>query len=200
MTETREVHQRRAEQAFIDAQIEFCETILSLDQLLTTSKLPEIESADAAYRTKAVMDAIRVGGNDEAIKAWEEENDKTYREALSLESEMAREAALVEWEDRRRTTLANIIRNAIESGHSIDSRVNLALRQVNARPKPVALIQQAILVTLVRSFESLIGKTYKITLQMKPELYLSGDREYSLAEIVKAGALESIINAAVEKK
>ncbi|MFJ3140100.1 hypothetical protein ACIPK5_29900 [Streptomyces sp. NPDC086843] len=200
MTETREVHQRRTEQAFIDAQIEFCETILSLDQLLTTSKLPAIESADATYRTKAVMDAIRVGGNDEAIKAWEEESGRAYREALSLESEMAREAALVEWEDKRKATLVDIIKNAIESGHSIDARINLALRQVKARPRPVDLIQQAILVTLVRSFESLIGKTYKIALQLKPELYLSGDREYSLAEIVKAGALETIINAAVEKK
>ncbi|MET8815392.1 hypothetical protein ABZW47_25745 [Streptomyces sp. NPDC004549] len=200
MSEAREERQHKTQQAFIDAQIQFCETILSLDQLLTTSKLPVIESADAAHRTKVVMNAIRIGGNDEAVKAWEDESHRAYRDATFIEDEKERETALAEWAENRKSGLANIIRNAMEGGHAIDAHVDLVVRQVNARPKPVDLIQQAILVTLVSAFESLIGKTYRIALEIKPELYLSGEREYSLAEIVKAGELEAIIDAAIEKK
>lgn len=200
MSEAQEEHKRGNEQTLIDAQIEFCETMLSLDQLLTTSRLPVIESTDSARRTKAVMDAIRIGGNDEVVKAWEEESDREYRAAVSLEDGERREAALTEWRESRKSGLADIIRSAVEEGHPIDSRVDLAIRQVNARPKPVDLIRQAVLVTLVSSLEGLIGKTYRAALKMKPDLYLSGEREYSLAEIVKVGALELIIDAAVEKK
>ncbi|MGV9426437.1 hypothetical protein ACWDO7_19380 [Streptomyces sp. NPDC003656] len=200
MTENGEEQNGGTGQIFIEAQIDFCETILSLDQLLTTSRLALIESVDSVQRGKSVMDALKTRDNGEVLKTWETASDRAYKVAMALEDDSQREAALDEWSKERRDGLAGIIKNAVESGHPIDARIDLVVRQVKARPRPIDLIRQAVLVTLISAFEGVIGKTYRAALTAKPELYMSAEKQYSLLDIVKVGALEPIIEATIEKK
>ncbi|MEU6098118.1 hypothetical protein [Streptomyces sp. NPDC047079] len=200
MSEIQEGQECRPEQVFMDAQFDFCETILSLDQLLNASTLPAIKHIDSARRTKTIMDAISSGGDGEAVRAWLELGSRNYAQIQAIADERERNVALSEWQEKRRDSLAEIIKNAAESGHDVGSRIHLAVRQVRARPMPDDLIRRSVLVTLISAFEAVIGRAYRATLKRRPELYMSGEREYSLAEIVKTGSLEPLIEAAIEKK
>ncbi|MFI5701670.1 hypothetical protein ACIA78_16695 [Streptomyces xanthochromogenes] len=185
----------------IDAQMEFHETILSLHELLGASKLSAIRSADSIHRKTFMMNALKDGVNDSAVAAWESERSRRYSEAMGLGDRGARDSALAKWNEEVRDGLAEIIKDAVERDAGFaEGRLNLAIRQVSARPTPDGLIRNAVLLTLVSAFEGVIGKIYRVALAEKPELYLSGEREYSLAEIVRIGSLDSIVEEAIERK
>lgn len=179
-----------------NAQIEFFETINSLDDLLDSiAERSPASLRDSRQRWRTLADAL---GNPHSSKmnAWKERYFRAREEANAIANEAEREARNATVTDEFKKELAAIMGTPEKS----QAALNFAMRQIQARPHPSDIIHRSILTSLISAYEGLMGAMYKVLLKGNPHLYITSGNGFSLAEIIQLGSVDAVIEEAIAKK
>ncbi|MFD5366571.1 hypothetical protein [Streptomyces sp. NPDC127103] len=182
---------------YVTAQLEFMETLTSLDQLLQAEAHENARKRDSERRGRLVFEALRDAAGRDVVENWE--NDWKGRSKAAIQS-LADEAELKKELDRIESDALDKLMEMIESLGENTSSLNVAVQQSKLRPKPEELIYRAILVSAVSAFEGAMASAYRAILSAKPEEVMSGTKEFSLADLARFSSISDAFSDAVERR
>lgn len=188
-------HKPQSAMEWIEAQLEFVETINALDDLLNFIDRSSISLHDVKQRWRTIARSLGEPDGEQRMDDWKARYHKARNEALSVTNKQEREAKDADITDQFREELVEIMQSIGRPGS-----IEFAVRQVQSRPHPSDIIYRSTLVSLVSTFEGLIGAMYRVLLKGKPELYISNSQAFSLGEIARLGSVDAIMEEAVERK
>jgi hypothetical protein len=161
----------------VNAVFDFNETLVSIYYLIPKSAHASLRVADREWRNNAVANAFR-GEAEEDFLAWL----KRFKA-----DEMSDEEA--------RDELADIIQKGSEN-----PTTDITLRQLMFRPEPTAVMHRAILMVMVSVFEGLIASLVEAFMRENPLQASIQEKEFSLAELIAANDLNTILDTAITKR
>ncbi|MFS8199955.1 hypothetical protein ACLVWQ_14870 [Streptomyces sp. CWNU-52B] len=181
----------------VGAQFEFMETMLSLDQMLRAGSHHGVKSHDIERRANIIFEALGRATGKEVIETWKEEWLKDADEARKIVDPVERKEAIEKNDLKRADDLSRLIDSIPNGGRG---SLQMALHQISSRPRPEELIYRAILVTSVSAFEGLVTACYRAILESKPDGVISGNKEFSLADLVSFNSIEDAVADSIERR